>query len=153
MAKPDITIHIRPLLPSDRAAWQDLWTGYLSFYETTLAPEVFDTTFSRLLGHDPQDFSAVVAEVDGKLVGLAHYVFHRHCWRVENVCYLQDLFADPAARGMGIGRALIEAVYAAADAADCPAVYWMTQQDNATARQLYDRIGTLTPFIKYQRPA
>ena len=79
------------------------------------------------------------------------YLFHRHCWKIENVCYLQDLYADPSARGMGVGRALIEAVYEQADAAGAPSVYWMTQEFNHTARQLYDRIGQLTPFIKYQR--
>ncbi len=84
-------------------------------------------------------------------MGLVHYIFHDHCWRPEGVTYLQDLFADPEIRGHGVGRALIEAVYAAADAAGRPSVYWMTQDFNATARQLYDRIGTLTPFIKYAR--
>jgi GNAT superfamily N-acetyltransferase len=74
--------------------------------------------FERLLGDDPQDFSGLIAEVDGRPVGLTHYVFHRHGWRVENVCYLQDLYADPEVRGRGVGRALIEAVYAEADARD-----------------------------------
>ena len=86
-------------------------------------------------------------------MGLVHYLFHRHCWREENVCYLQDLYADPEVRGKGIGRALIEAVYAAADAAGAPSVYWLTQDFNHTARKLYDRIGTVTPFIKYARPS
>jgi GNAT superfamily N-acetyltransferase len=90
--------------------------------------------------------------VDGRPVGLAHYLFHRHGWRIEDVCYLQDLYADPDARGRGVGRALIEAVYAAADARGCPQVYWTTQHFNAVGRRLYDRIGVLTPFIKYQRP-
>ena len=94
----------------------------------------------------------MIAEVDSKPVGLAHYLFHRHCWRSENVCYLQDLYAAPSVRGMGIGRQLIEAVYAAADAEGAPNVYWLTQDDNKTARQLYDRIGQPTNFIKYQRP-
>jgi GNAT superfamily N-acetyltransferase len=76
-----------------------------------------------------------------------------HCWRVENVCYLQDLYADPEVRGTGVGRQLIEAVYAAADAEGCPTVYWMTQTFNETARKLYDRIGEATPFMKYQRKA
>lgn len=84
-------------------------------------------------------------------MGLVHYLFHRHCWKVENVCYLQDLYVDPAARGTGLGRALIEAVYAAADANGTPAVYWMTQHFNDAGRRLYDRIGKLTPFIRYSR--
>jgi GNAT superfamily N-acetyltransferase len=106
-----------------------------------------------LLGCDSADFNAFVAEQDGRVVGLVHYLFHRHCWRVENVCYLQDLYADPAVRGTGIGRKLIEAVYAAADDAGAPAVYWLTQDDNAAGRRLYDRVGQHTNFIKYQRPA
>ena len=91
--------------------------------------------------------------MDGQAVGLTHYVFHRHGWKVENVCYLQDLYADPSVRGQGVGRKLIEAVYAAADTAGAPGVYWLTQDFNAEARKLYDRIGTVTPFIKYTRPA
>ena len=84
-------------------------------------------------------------------MGLTHYLFHRHGWRIENVVYLQDLYVDPEVRGTGAGRALIEAVYRAADEAGCPSVYWLTQDFNSTARQLYDRIATVTPFIKYQR--
>jgi GNAT superfamily N-acetyltransferase len=78
-------------------------------------------------------------------------MYHRHGWKVEPVCYLQDLYAAPDVRGTGLGRALIEAVYAQADSDGCPSVYWMTQEFNATARKLYDRIATLTPFIKYSR--
>ena len=84
-------------------------------------------------------------------MGLAHIIFHRHGWQVEDVCYLQDLYVAPEARGTGAGRALIEAVYAAADAAGAPNVYWLTQEFNTTARQLYDRVGRLTPFVKYVR--
>lgn len=144
---------IRPLQPADRPAWETLWTAYLKFYETSVPSVVYDTTFNRLLGADQQDFHCLIAEVAGKPVGLAHYVFHRHCWRVENVCYLQDLYADAAVRGQGIGRKLIECVYAAADANGSQNVYWMTNQDNKTARQLYDRVGQVSTFIKYQRPA
>ncbi|SFR41154.1 Ribosomal protein S18 acetylase RimI [Yoonia tamlensis] len=143
---------IRPLRSSDRPAWETLWTGYLTFYKTSLPSNIYDTTFARLIGEDSQDYSCLLAVQDDQPVGLAHYLFHRHCWRVENVCYLQDLFAAPHVRGTGVGRQLIEAVYAAADAAGAPNVYWMTQQDNHTGRQLYDRVGSLTDFIKYQRP-
>ena len=104
-----------------------------------------------MLSGDDHEFHGLIAELDGKAVGLVHYLFHRHGWRVENVCYLQDLYADPEVRGQGIGRALIEAVYSAADAAGAPPVYWLTQTFNTTARQLYDRIGVVTPFIKYNR--
>jgi GNAT superfamily N-acetyltransferase len=85
------------------------------------------------LGADPQDFNGLVAVIDGKLVGRTHYLYHRHGWKVENVCYLQDLYADPSVRGMGVGRALIEAVYAAADANGTPSVYWLTQEENTEA--------------------
>ena len=145
-------ISIRPLKREDRPHWSEMWTEYLAFYETSAPPEVYDSTFARLLGDDPQDFSCLVAEQDGQLVGLTHFLFHRHAWKIENVCYLQDLYARPKARGTGVGRALIEAVYAAADAADSPTVYWLTQDFNETARKLYDRVGKLSPFIRYGRP-
>jgi GNAT superfamily N-acetyltransferase len=146
-----MTVIIRPLTAADHTEWHRLWTAYLAFYDTVLPELIYETHFARLLGHDPRDFHGLVAELDGKLVGLTHYVFHRHGWSVGDTCYLQDLFADPAVRGMGIGRKLIEAVYAAADAHGAASVYWMTQEDNTTARQLYDRIGVLTPFVKYRR--
>ena len=143
---------IRPLSAADFPAWRGLWTDYLAFYKTALPDPVYNSTFARMIGGDPQDFHGLVAEQNGVLVGLAHYVFHRHGWRIENVCYLQDLFADPSVRGTGVGRKLIEAVYQAADKAGAPNVYWMTQSDNTSARQLYDRIGTVTDFVNYQRP-
>lgn len=146
-------LEVRPLKPSDREGWGQLWTAYLEFYETTVPAPTYDTYFNRLLGDDPQDFNGLVAEVDGKLVGLSHYLYHRHGWKVENVCYLQDLYADPTVRGMGVGRALIEGVYSAADANGTPSVYWLTQEENTEARKLYDRIGQVTDFIKYGRVA
>lgn len=142
---------IRPVLARDKPDWVRLWTAYLAFYETTLPAAVFDISFDRLLGDDPQDFNGLMALQNDTPIGLAHYLFHRHGWSVENTCYLQDLYVDPERRGTGAGRALIEAVYAQADAAGAPSVYWMTQDSNATARQLYDRVGELTPFIKYKR--
>ncbi len=147
------TVTIRPLVAEDEAVWRDLWTAYLTFYKSSVPEAVYQSTFTRLLGDDSADFNALVAEQDGRVVGLVHYLFHRHCWRVENVCYLQDLYADPSVRGAGIGRRLIEAVYAAADDAGAPAVYWLTQDDNTAGRRLYDRVGQHTNFIKYQRPA
>ena len=146
-----MTCQVRPLEPRDEADWRRLWTDYLAFYESTVSEEVYASTFARILGDDPQDFNGLIAEVEGRPVGLTHYLFHRHGWKVENVIYLQDLFVSKAARGTGAGRALIEAVYARGDAAGCPSVYWLTQDFNKTARQLYDRIATETPFIKYQR--
>lgn len=142
---------IRPLRLQDQDQWRSLWTGYLQFYQTSVPDEVYASTFARLLGSDPRDFSALVAEQDGQLLGLAHYLFHRHGWKIEDVCYLQDLYVAPLARGTGLGRALIEAVYAAADTAGASAVYWLTQDFNHEARQLYDRVAKVTPFIRYNR--
>lgn len=142
---------IRPLEDRDREDWRRLWTAYLEFYETTVPEEVYETTWRRLLTDDPHEFHGLIAEAGGRAIGLTHYLFHRHGWKIANVCYLQDLYVAPEARGTGAGRALIEAVYAAADAAGAPDVYWLTQDFNATARRLYDRIATVTPFIKYAR--
>ena len=142
---------IRPLSPEDHAEWRRLWTLYLEFYETSVAEDVYVALWERLHSDDPNEFNCLVAEQDGKLIGLTHYLFHRHAWRVERVCYLQDLFVDTDVRGTGAGRALIEAVYEAADKEGAPAVYWLTQEFNHTARQLYDRIAKVTPFIRYNR--
>lgn len=142
---------IRPLRSDDEADWRQLWSDYLAFYETSVPDEVYVSTFARLLGNDPQDFNGLIAELEGRPVGLAHYLFHRHGWKVENVCYLQDLYVAPKVRGSGTGRALIEAVYTFADAAGAPSVYWLTQDFNHTARQLYDRVARVTPFIRYSR--
>ena len=145
---------IRPLEAGDEAQWRRRWTAYLEFYESSVPEDVYRSTFARILAGNSGDKAAIfglIAEADGKPAGLVHYFFHQHCWKIENVCYLQDLYVDPAFRGRHLGRALIEAVYDRADEAGCPAVYWMTQEFNHTARQLYDRIAKLTPFIKYSR--
>ncbi len=113
--------------------------------------EVYTTTFARLLSDDHPDQNGFLAVQGGTPVGLVHYIYHAHNWRTDQVCYLQDLYADPSVRGTGVGRKLIEAVYAQADADGRPSVYWMTQDFNAEARKLYDRIAVLTPFIKYSR--
>ena len=143
---------IRPLRSEDRDQWAEMWRDYLAFYETEVPDTTYKSTFVRLLGDDPNDFSCFVADLDGQLLGLTHYLFHRHAWKEESVCYLQDLYARPEARGTGVGRALIQAVYDEADRQKAPSVYWLTQENNHTARKLYDRIGKLSPFLKYQRP-
>ena len=145
------SIEIRPLREGDREDWERLWTGYLEFYESSVSREVYDNTFARLIDPAVDAMGCFVAEIDGRLAGLVHYIQHPHNWRIEDVIYLQDLFTDPSARGRGVGRALIEAVYAEADRRGCPSVYWLTQDFNHTARILYDRIASLTPFVKYQR--
>ena len=145
-------VDIRPLVPADREEWGSLWTQYLAFYETTRPQAVFDATWARLLSGGENEFKGLIARSsDGTALGITHYLFHRHCWSIDNVCYLQDLYVVPNARGLGVGRKLIEAVYAAADESGSGDVYWLTQDFNEQARVLYDRIGTLTPFIKYQR--
>lgn len=152
MTEADVTL--RPLRADDRDVWQRLYEGYQAFYKRENLPQSFyDTVFARLMSGDADDFSGLVAEIDGELVGLTHYVFHPNLLRPEGVCYLQDLFTVPATRGKGVGRALIQAVYAAADAAGVPTVYWLTAEDNYAGRMLYDRVGTRSPFIRYNRPA
>ena len=146
-----MAITIRPPRPTDRAAWDLLWQGYLEFYNTDLAPGITDITWSRLLD-TAEDMHCLVAEDgSGELIGIVHYLYHRVTWAVADRCYLEDLFVAEAARGTGTGRALIEAVYTAADERGADQVYWLTQDFNADGRRLYDRVGRLTPFIKYQR--
>lgn len=142
---------IRFIKAGDKDQWLPLWSGYLAFYETTLDDSVTEATFARLTDPARQNQVAMVAEVDGKLIGFVHCITHPSNWKTEDVVYLQDLFVDPAVRGTGAGRALIEAVYKWADGRGTPTVYWLTQEFNTTARQLYDRVAGLTPFIKYQR--
>jgi GNAT superfamily N-acetyltransferase len=146
-----MSVQTRPLAESDRKAWLPLWQGYLTFYEASVADEVTAETWRRLI--DPHGAIHGFGAVDdgGRLIGFVHYLFHPVTWTTSDRCYLEDLFVTPDARGTGAGRALIEAVYEAADAAGANQVYWLTAGDNATARRLYDRIGRLTPFIKYQR--
>ncbi|SEA15041.1 GNAT family N-acetyltransferase [Rubrimonas cliftonensis] len=142
---------IRPLKAQDEGDWRRLWADYLAFYETTRPDSVFRATFTRLLDA-AEPMRGLVAVADGRVVGLAHLIFHRHCWSEGDTCYLQDLYVDQDMRGEGLGRKLIEACYAEADAAGAVTVYWMTQEFNYAARMLYDRVGVRTPFIKYQRP-
>ncbi len=144
-------IAVRGIRASDAPAWRGLWRDYLGFYSTALPDEVYAASFDRLTDPGEADYHGLIALEGDRAVGLAHYIFHRHGWQIEQVCYLQDLYVAAQCRGAGVGRMLIEAVYAAADAAGRPSVYWLTQQDNATARRLYDRIGVATPFIKYRR--
>ncbi len=142
---------VRPLAAGDHAAWGRLWQGYLTFYETSRPPEMFELHFARLIDPAVEAWQGLVAETADGLAGLAHLVFHPHGWYADPVCYMQDLYVDPGARGQRIGQALIEASYAVADARGAPRVYWTTQEHNHTARRLYDRIGRKTAFIRYER--
>ncbi|MDJ1008714.1 MAG: GNAT family N-acetyltransferase [Paracoccaceae bacterium] len=147
-----MSIELRALREADYEGWDLLWQGYLAFYGTKRPRAYRRSYFARLLSGNPHDYAGLVAARGGRLVGLAHYLFHAHGWQSEPVCYLQDLYAAPEARGSGVGRALIEAVYAEADKKAASGVYWTTQDFNETARRLYDRVGRPTPFIKYERP-
>ena len=133
--RTDMSLTIRHLRQTDEGEWRRLWTGYLEYYETELPEAIYQTTFRRLLSNDEHEFHGLIAELDGQPVGLAHYLFHRTCWSIRNNCYLQDLFVDRQVRGRSIGRALIEAVYAAADAAGHPRVYWQTEHSNTAGRR------------------
>ena len=148
------TVTIRALEAGDKPAWQPLYEGYQAFYKRADLPQAFyDQVFSRLMSGDARDFRGLVAVgPDGRLLGLVHFVFHPQLWRPEGVCYLMDLFTAAPARGQGIGRQLIEAVYAVADEAGVPSVYWLTQEDNYPGRALYDKVAMRTPFIRYNRP-
>jgi GNAT superfamily N-acetyltransferase len=145
-------IEIRPLLTADEQSWRDMWQTYLNFYEQELEPEVTDSLFKRLLSDGFHN--AFVAINDGILIGFVHYVFHDSTWSIGQVCYLEDLFVNETIRGGGAGRKLIEAVYSAADAEPDASgkVYWHTNENNERARKLYDRIGVLSDYVRYERP-
>ena len=144
-------ILIRPLRKDDHADWHRLWTAYLDFYETELPEEVYQAAFSRLLSGRPGEFQGLIAEMDGRPVGLGHFLFHRILWSLEDTCYLMDLYAEPDMRGKGVGRALIEAAHAAARTAGSAGIYWQTQEFNYKGRMLYDKVATRTPFIIYEK--
>lgn len=145
-------LNTRPVVATDLEAWRSLWDGYNAFYgrsgPTALPEAVTAATWSRFFNPIEPIF-ALVAERDSQLVGLAHYLFHRSTTRVEPVCYLQDLFTAPPARGKGVGRALIEAVYRQAAQAGATRVYWQTQTTNTAGRMLYDKVAKHLGFIVY----
>ena len=144
-----MTVTVRPLQESDNADWRRLWTAYLEFYKTTVPEEVYQTTWKRLFTAGEFEPKGFIALLDGKAVGLTHYLYHRSCWSLVNNCYLQDLFAAPDARGKGVGAELIRAVKQEAAKTGVANVYWMTHETNATARKLYDRVARRTGFIEY----
>lgn len=145
---------VRPATRADYDQWLPLWEGYNAFYgrhgATALAQEITRMTWARFFdGYEP--VHALVAESDGRLVGLTHYLFHRSTIMLGPICYLQDLFTDASLRGKGIGKLLIEAVYDKAHAAGSTRVYWHTEATNATARRLYDHVATHSGFVVYRK--
>ena len=145
-----VTLEIRRLLPTDRAAWDPLWRGYLVFYEEDLPDDITDLTWLRFFD-DHEPMGAIGAFVDGNLVGFCHHLFHRSTWSRWPYCYLEDLFVSPDSRGSGAGRALIEATADVAQAAGAEKLYWHTQQSNATARTLYDQVADNPGTMVYER--
>jgi GNAT superfamily N-acetyltransferase len=141
---------IRPVGKDERAAWEPLWKGYLTFYKATLAPSASDVAWQRF--HDPDEPMFLLgACVDGKLTGIVQYLFHRSSGTPGNYCYLQELFVAEGARGLGLGRGLIEAVYGEAKAAGASRVHWLTQTTNTQARILYDRVADDSGFMQYRK--
>jgi GNAT superfamily N-acetyltransferase len=146
---------IRPLAETDYAQWLPLWDEYNAFYGRsgpTALPEAITATTWRRFFDAAEPVHALVAERDGRLLGLSHYLFHRSTIHVEVVCYLQDLFTAEDVRGQGVGAALIEEVATRARAAGAARVYWLTHETNGTARRLYDQVATNSGFIVYRKP-
>jgi GNAT superfamily N-acetyltransferase len=152
MTKKKTPIDIRPVRPDDYDAWRLLWDDYNAFYErvgpTALAEDVTQTTWRRFFDAS-EPVHCIVAERDGRVVGLCHYLYHRSTSRLELMCYLQDLFTLAEERGHGVGRALIQATYEIAKQAGCKRVYWQTHTTNTPGRTLYDKVAKHFGFIVY----
>jgi GNAT superfamily N-acetyltransferase len=141
-----MNLAVCPLLPADRASWEVLARGYKAFYKTETSPAEYETTWNRLL--QQEDVFGIGAKADGRLIGIAHYLFHTSAWATK-ICYLQDLFVASEVRGKGTARALIEAVAVAAREAQATRYYWLTQENNTVARTLYDKVAKYNGFIRY----
>jgi len=146
------SVNVRPIRRDDYQAWLPLWDGYNAFYgrtgETALDPVITAMTWERFFD-DSEPVFALVAELDGKLIGLTHYLYHRSTTRIELVCYLQDLFTDPQLRGRGVGRSLIQSVLAEARSTGIKRIYWQTHVSNTAGRLLYDQVAKHAGFIVY----
>jgi GNAT superfamily N-acetyltransferase len=152
MPLPDPSVRVRRLEARDRAAWLPLFKGYITFYKATVADDVIDETFKRLLsGTEGFHMGLVAVDATDTPIGLAHILFHRSTWSKTWYCYLEDLFVEPKIRAKGVGRALIDAVYLEADSRGASRTYWTTQEFNYRARGLYDQVATKSPFIQYRR--
>ena len=141
---------IRMANEADFSQWLLLWKGYQVFYKADIADTTTETTWSRF-HYVAEPMHCAVAEVDGRLIGMVHYIQHRSCWATGDYLYLQDLFVDPDIRGKGVGRALIQHVYAAAAELGASRVYWLTHESNSDAMLLYDRIADKSGFIQYRK--
>ena len=146
------SFNIRSITRQDYADWRPLWDGYNAFYgrsgPTALAEQITSTTWERFFSAS-EPVHALVAEDDGRIVGIAHYLFHRSTTRLHDVCYLQDLFTSQQYRGLGVGQLLIQAVYAVASTAQSSRVYWTTQTTNEAGRALYEKVAKHVGFIVY----
>lgn len=143
-------MNIRMAQRSDHEQWLVLWRAYQAFYKVDIAPQVTAVTWARLLNQQ-EPMHCALAEIDGVIVGIVHFIFHRSTWTVGDYVYLQDLFTTPEARGKGVGRALIEHVYASAEHDEAARVWWLTHETNTQAMSLYDRIADKSGFVQYRK--
>jgi GNAT superfamily N-acetyltransferase len=150
VSTPAAAVVVREVTAADFPQWAPLWAGYNTFYERVLPDAVTQATWSRFFDR-AEPVYALVAEHEGQLLGLVHYLFHRATAMIEMNCYLADLFTSEAARGKGVGKRLIEAVYDRARLAGCSRVYWQTHETNAVAQVLYNRVAERSGFIVYRR--
>jgi GNAT superfamily N-acetyltransferase len=146
-----MTITVRPLKTEDKSRWLELWNGYLTFYETSLSDEQTELTWKRLMDSNYGVFG-LMAEKDGAMVGITHFMFRPSTWAPKDYCYLEDLFVDPTVRGGGAGRALISRVIEVAKEHGAGRVYWTTKESNAQARILYDSFTKVSEFVQYRFP-
>jgi GNAT superfamily N-acetyltransferase len=144
-----MSLEIRPLESGDNPEWEALARAYKAFYETVLTDGEYERTWTRLMSAD--GIHGFGARLDGRLVGITHYLFHTGIW-APKTCYLEDLFVVPAVRGRGVARALIEAVAKRTQDQGASRLYWLTHQDNSTARALYDRVARFSGFVEYEVP-
>ena len=146
-----MTISVRPLKAEDKSRWLELWNGYLTFYETSLSAEQTELTWNRLMDSNYGVFG-LMAEKDGAMVGITHFMFRPSTWAPKDYCYLEDLFVDPTIRGGCAGRALISIVIELAKEHGAGRVYWTTKESNAQARILYDSFIKVSEFVQYRFP-
>ena len=144
-----MTIAIRAFEPEDRKDWLALWEAYLVFYKATLPAEVGEQTWERMIDLDGDIYGFKAIDDSGRMLGMVTFLYHGTTWSAGARCYLHDLYTLPEVRGRGVGRALINAVYEAAEEEGAEQVYWLTQEFNYAGRMLYDKVAEQTPFIKY----